>query len=199
MLKVGLSGGIGCGKSEASNCFKEHGVPVIDADLIAQQLTERNSPQLNAIVKAFGKQILNTDDSLNRKALRQLIFDHADKRKRLNAIIHPKVREHIVYRLEKLHAPYCVIVAPLLLETGMQNIVDCIVIMDCPIAMRIERIAKRDYCNVTEAKKIIASQYTRKKSLEAADIIVDNSKDKQHLKETIEKLHRKFLCRLDKK
>ena len=197
MLKVGLSGGIASGKSTVAKCFGELGVPVIDADEIARRLTVPGSAGLRAIAEAFGAKMLNRDGGLNRAALRQLAFADASARRRLNAILHPAIRDHMEKEIKKLHAPYCIIVIPLLIEAGMQDMVDCIVIVDCGEETQLQRIVARDHCDKAEAGKIIKSQHDRKKRLEVADIVVDNEGTMEHLKKQVDELHRALLHRAD--
>ncbi len=189
MLRIGLTGGIACGKSEATECFEKIGVPVIDADKISRQITRRGCRELDTIVECFGDKVLDQDGNLNRPFMRRLIFNDASAKEKLNAILHPAIRRRIEKELELLDAPYCVIAAPLLLEANMQDMVDRIITIDCPIETQVRRITERDRCGEAEAMKIINSQSDRNKRLEVSDIVVNNIRGPEYLKKRINELH----------
>ena len=192
VIRVGLSGGIGCGKSEAGAMFRAHGAPLIDADEIARELTRPGSPRLAEIVAAFGDDVLDRNGRLKRAYLRRLIFDDADARARLNAILHPAVRREIQRQtaaLDAAHA-YCVISVPLLVETGMDDLADVVVVIDCDERTRIARVMKRDGCDEGAARKIIAAQAARDERLQAAHVVLDNNRGLEELRRRIARLHR---------
>jgi len=195
VIRVGLSGGSGSGKSEANEVFRALGAPVVDADEIAHELTAPGRPELGEIAAAFGAGIINDDGALNRARLRQMIFSDDDARRRLNAILHPRIRRETERRVLALAADnaYCVICAPLLIEAGMTGLVDVVVIMDCDEETRVRRIVARDGVGAAQARSIIAAQAGAEQRLQAADIIIDNRAGREQLRQKIERLHRKLL------
>ena len=189
MLKVGLTGGIGCGKTTILELFKNLSVPVLDADVIAHQLVEKGQPALVEIAEAFGDDILTPDGSLDRSQLKEIIFSDRQKRRKLEAIIHPLVFKSIETQLKKINAPYCIICIPLLFETDKTNFVDRILVVDCPVEIQIERVKKRDKLPVKFIQTIIDSQVSRTYRLEKADDVIDNSAAEATLAERVKKLH----------
>ena len=191
MLKVALYGGAGSGKSTAAKLFSDFGVLVIDADIVARELTAPGSPQLEQIVAVFGSKIIK-NNQLNRALLRQIIFSDQEARMRLNNIMHPPIRREFKRRIEDMDAPYCVIVIPLLLEAQMMDLVDYVVVIDCPEQTQIERIVIRDGLSIDEATKIVSVQATRKQRLEVSNKVIDNSLDINHLKKQVYTLHKEW-------
>ena len=191
MLKVALYGGAGSGKSTAAKLFSDFGVLVIDADIVARKLTAPGSPQLEKIVVVFGSKIIK-NNQLNRALLRQIIFSDQEARMRLNNIMHPPIRREFKRRIEDMDAPYCVIVIPLLLEAQMMDLVDYVVVIDCPEQTQIERIVIRDGLSIDEATKIVSVQATRKQRLEVSNKVIDNSLDINHLKKQVYTLHKEW-------
>jgi len=191
MLRVALYGGAGSGKSTAAEMFAELGAPVIDADAVAKELTVPGSPQLAQIVAAFGAQIIR-DAQLDRALLRRLIFADKAARLRLNAIMHPPVYRQLKARLNRLQAPYCVVLMPLLLEVDMMDLFDCIVAIDCPQHLQIERLRKRDGLTAAAATQIINAQATREQRLEISDKVIDNSLDTHSMHRQILALNREW-------
>ena len=191
MLKVALYGGAGSGKSTAAKLFSDFGVLVIDADIVARELTAPGSPQLEQIVAVFGSKIIK-NNQLNRALLRQIIFSDKEARMRLNNIMHPPIRREFKRRIEDMDAPYCVIVIPLLLEAQMMDLVDYVVVIDCPEQTQIERIVIRDGLSIDEATKIVSVQATRKQRLEVSNKVIDNSLDINHLKKQVYTLHKEW-------
>ena len=161
MLKIGLTGGIGCGKTTTSTLFEQLNIPIIDADTIAHQLVEIGKPALSEIVLAFGSDIINIDGSLNRKKLSQLIFSDSLQKQKLEAILHPKIYQAIQTAVEALDSAYCIISIPLLFETNMIALVDRILVIDCPVESQIERVQKRDGLPLAQIQAIINSQVSR--------------------------------------
>lgn len=197
MLKVGLTGGIACGKSQAAEWFKKMNVPVIDADEISRRMTRRGTSELSRIVECFGDEVLDKNGNINRPFMRALIYNNPSARKQLNAILHPAIRKQIEQEVELLTTPYCVIVVPLLLEAGMQDMVDYIITIDCPIEMQVQRIIKRDQCNETDAMKIINSQLDRNKRMEVSDIVINNVGKVEDLQKKINELHTSLTRKTD--
>ncbi len=193
MLKIGLTGGIGCGKSTVANIFKHLKVPVIDADDIAHQLVAVGQPALARIELEYGPDILNKDGSLNRTRLRELVFSDAQQKQKLEAILHPLVYQAIQTELKQLNAPYCIICIPLLFETQMTHLVDRTLVVDCPVETQIERLQKRDNMTIASIQAIIDSQVNRAFRKAHADDLIDNSKTDDRLAEAVKKLHNFYL------
>lgn len=193
MYKIGLTGGIGCGKSTVSDLFKYHAVPVIDADEIAHALVAPGQPALGQISAAFGADYLNPDGSLHRSHLRDSIFKDTKKRSQLERIMHPLVYAQIELQLNQLSSPYAIVSIPLLIETGMQSLVDHILVVDCPIEIQINRVKSRNKLNDRQITAIINSQVSRTERLASADSIIDNTCDMNTLSKKISTLHNQFL------
>jgi len=195
MLKIGLTGGIGCGKTTVSKLFEQLNIPIIDADTIAHQLVEIGKPALSEIVLAFGSDIINIDGSLNRKKLSQLIFsDSLQKQKqKLEAILHPKIYQAIQTAVEALDSAYCIISIPLLFETNMIALVDRILVIDCPVESQIERVQKRDGLPLAQIQAIIDSQVSRTYRRTHAQDLIDTSIANDKLAETVKRLHNSYL------
>ncbi len=193
MLKIGLTGGIGCGKSTVAGLFAAKGVPVFDADEIARQLVEPGQPALIAIALEFGDSVLQ-DGRLDRAALRERIYADAAARQKLEAIIHPRVYQSLQERAEGLRHPYCVFAIPLLLETGKQDFVDRILVVDCLPEQQYERVRNRDGLDDAAIGHIIHAQAGREEKLAAADDIIKNVGTIEQLEEQVEKLHRTYLA-----
>ncbi len=193
MLKVGLTGGIGCGKSTVTRIFADLNVPVLDADEIAHRLVEKGQPALTQIQQEFGPAILNPDGSLNRKALRDRVFSDPKQKQKLESILHPLIYQTLQTELEQLTAPYCIISIPLLFETGMTHFVDRILVVDCPVETQIERVKVRDSLPIERIQSIIDSQVSRAFRKTKADDIIDNSDTDYRLAEQVKKLHNLYL------
>ncbi|GAB4268561.1 MAG: dephospho-CoA kinase [Methylomicrobium sp.] len=193
MLRIGLTGGIGSGKTTVSNLFAELNVPIIDADIIARRLVTPGKPALQAILETFGERVIAVDGSLNRAAMRQLIFDDTEKKQKLESILHPLIRCDIETELVALTAPYCLLCIPLLFETGMFELVDRILVVDCPVETQIQRVIERDRLDEKTIRAIIASQAPRKLRLSRADDVIDNSALDSALAEQVKKLHNLYL------
>jgi len=193
MLKIGLTGGIGSGKSTVAQFFKELGVPVIDADVIAHELVVPGTLAFKKIIAHFGNKILNPQGELDRKQLRELIFHDVKQRRWLENLLHPLVYQEINNRLKKIQAPYCILVIPLLLETKHEKFVDRVLVVDSKEAQQIKRITKRDKTTKQAVKAIIDSQISREQRLANADDVIYNDKSLANLKKQVQKLHEKYL------
>ncbi len=193
MLKVGLTGGIGSGKSTVARIFSDLNVPVLDADEIAHHLVEIGQPALTQIQQAFGLEILNSDGSLNRKELRDLVFTNSRQKQKLEAILHPLIYAVLNAELEQQSAPYCIISIPLLFETKMMHFVDRILVIDCPVQVQIERVTARDKLSLERIHSIINSQVSRAHRKEHADDLINNSGTDYRLAEQVKKLHNLYL------
>lgn len=188
-LKIGLTGGIGSGKSTACEIFSELGVPVIDADVIAHELVKPGMPAFNEIKIIFGTEIISSDGTLDRKIIRDKIFANEIDRKKLENILHPAVYEKISIQVKNINSKYCIISIPLLLETNASKTVDRILVIDVPRELQLERASNRDRTNKSDIDAIIDSQISRKDRLSAANDIVDNKGNINDLRKKICDLH----------
>jgi dephospho-CoA kinase len=193
MLVVALTGGIGSGKSAVSQHLESLGVPIIDADTLAHRMVEPGSPALEAIQEAFGDHLVDSDGALNRAALREIVFDHPEQRKRLEAILHPRIRAAMEAWLAQQAAPYAMLVIPLLFETNQTDIADRILVVDCDESLQIERVADRDGHDRKQIRKIIATQVDRESRLRGADDVIENNGSLEALIEATERMHRRYL------
>jgi len=197
MLKVGLTGGIGCGKTTVAKVFAQLNIPVVDADEIAHRLVEKGQPALDQIQQEFGTDILNPDGSLNRKKLSERIFSDLKQKQKLESILHPLIYKTMQSEIEQLNAPYCVICIPLLFETDMVHFVDRVLVVDCPVEMQIERVKNRDHLTIERIQSIINNQISRESRKEKADDLIDNSVANYRLAEQVKKLHNLYLSLSD--
>ncbi len=193
MLKIGLTGGIGCGKSTVAKVFSDLNIPTLDADEIAHRLVEKGQPALAQIRREFGIDILNPDGSLNRKNLRDRVFSDPKQKQKLESILHPLVYKTLQAELEQLIAPYCIMSIPLLLETDMAHFVDRILVIDCPVEIQIERVKIRDKLGIETIQSIINNQVSRAFRTAKADDLIDNSDTDYRLAEQVKKLHNLYL------
>lgn len=193
MLKIGLTGGIGSGKSSVCSLFAEYGVPIVDADVIARQLVEPGQPALETIAETLGRSLLNADGSLNRAQLRTRIFGDRQLKQQLEAILHPLIYARIAAVLAELDAIYAIVAIPLLVETGKTKIVDRVLLVDCPRDIQIQRVVTRDRVSESQAAAIIAAQADRQQRLNYADDVIDNSGAPSLLAEQVKSLHNSYL------
>lgn len=193
MLKIGLTGGIGCGKSTVTRLFTQLNVPVIDADDIAHQLVAVGQPALKLIQQQLGAASLNADGSLNRHYIRDLVFNDAAQKQKLEAILHPLVYQTIMAQLAVLDAPYCILSIPLLFETNKADFVDRVLVVDCPEEIQIERVQKRDHLTIERIQSIIDTQVSRAFRTAHAHDVIDNTKTTTELAQQVEKLHNLYL------
>lgn len=193
MFVVGLTGGIGSGKSAVSDRLMEKNIPVIDADVVAREVVTPGEPALAQIEVRFGSDILLSDGSLNRARLRETIF--ADERERvwLEQLLHPIIRERILEKLESLDCQYAVLSSPLLLETDQHLLVNHVVVVDASEGRQIERTSARDDVSEDQVRAIIAAQMLREDRLQRADTVVNNNGDQRELDERVVELHQQLL------
>jgi len=193
VIKVGLTGGIGSGKSTITDLFSQYNIPIIDADIIAHQLVEPGQPALLQLKQLFGKSIINNDDTLNRGHLRDLVFSDKEKKIQLEAILHPLVFQKMQSECDKQNSHYGILSIPLLIETKMTNFVDHILVVDCSVETQVERVRLRDKLPTERILSIISSQTSRETRLSYADNIIDNSNSASQLAEQVKKLHNHYL------
>ncbi len=195
MLVVGLTGGIGSGKSTVAARFAAHGTPILDADTIARALVEPGQPALDEIVAAFGTGVIDAGGALDRAGLRRRILADPGQRRRLEAILHPRIRADIHRRLAGLDAPYCLLAIPLLVETGREHYpVQRILVVDCPEALQRSRLRARKGWTEAEIDAMIAAQATREQRLMAADDVIVNDAGLDSLEGQVDALHRRYLA-----
>ncbi|AWH90567.1 dephospho-CoA kinase [Buchnera aphidicola (Melanaphis sacchari)] len=175
---VALTGGIGSGKTIISNSFKKQGIHIVDTDVIAKKIVEKNMEILNNIKKKFGKKILNLDNSINRILLRNHVFSNKNNKLWLENILHPKIYEESKKQIKSTKSCWCLWVVPLLLEKKLEKKVNRILLIDTPVKTQIKRIIKRDKINIREAKKIISYQFTRTQRISISDDIIFNKNKK---------------------
>lgn len=197
MFVTGLTGGIGSGKSAASERFAELGVTVVDADALAREVVAPGTPALDAISERFGLQVLLPDGQLDRGALRGIIFADAAQRDWLEQLTHPLVRELTYQRLQATRhddeAPYRILESPLLLETGGQHFVDRVLVIDCPRELQLARVMQRDGNEEAQVLRMLDAQMSRDARLALADDIIDNSGSLEDLHSAVESLHARYL------
>ncbi|PKL95798.1 MAG: dephospho-CoA kinase [Gammaproteobacteria bacterium HGW-Gammaproteobacteria-8] len=172
---VALTGGIASGKTAVSDAFAALGVPVIDTDRIAREVVAPGSPGLAEVLAAFGGSMRAPDGSLDRAALRQVIFTDADARSRLEAILHPRIAAEAHRRMKTVRYPYCILVVPLLVESGLFEDADRILVVDVPESVQIQRLMRRDAADRAQAEAALAAQISREQRLARADEVIDNS------------------------
>lgn len=193
MLRVGLTGGIGSGKSTVAALFARHGVSIIDTDEIARALAAPGEPAHREIVSAFGREVLGTTGEIDRVRLRKIVFGDTAERKRLEAIMHPYIRAETIAQIETSPGVYCLVVAPLLIEAGFTDLVDRILVMDANENLRLERTKARSGLSDTEVQGIMASQLGRQERLQKADDVITNNSDIAHLEREVARLHGTYL------
>jgi len=183
---VGLTGGIGSGKTTVSNMFLELGINIIDADVVAREVVQPNSPALNKIAQHFGQDILLADGQLNRSLLRSKIFANSDEKSWLNDLLHPLIRTNIITQLEQASGKYCILSAPLLFENQLHKMVQRSLVIDVSKQIQIARTCQRDNTNEAEVCAIINSQISREKRLALADDVLNNeSNDLSEVKQRV--------------
>jgi dephospho-CoA kinase len=192
-LVIGLTGGIGSGKSTVAGIFQQLGVPVIDADVIAHAMVVPGQPALEEIIEAFGPASVDASGALDRNRLRKLVFSDPEQRRRLEAILHPKIRREITTLTTNIQAPYCIVVIPLLLEAGQQDLVDRILVVDAGIGKQITRVTMRNGLPRHEITAIIAAQASRDSRLGAADEVISNDGSLDELANQVRTHHEKYL------
>ena len=194
MLTIGLTGGIGSGKSEVAGMFNQLGVPVIDADVIAHQLVEPGTEALSEITAAFGETILTSEGTLDRAKLAGIVFNKPDMKQQLETIIHPRVREQIkAYKDAHKNEPYIIVVIPLLLESGQRDLVDRVLVVNAEETVRIQRVQSRDGRREEQIRSIMRNQADDAQRRAAADDNIDNSGSLDDLMISVRKLHQQYI------
>jgi dephospho-CoA kinase len=195
MLRVGITGGIGSGKTALTDWLADKGIVIVDADLASRIIVAPGQPALREITDTFGSQYLQHDGQLDRAALRALVFSDEDKRRQLERITHPRIREELARQMDSAVSPYVVLSSPLLLESGQSTMVDLSVVVDVPEDTQIQRTMARDHNSRELVEGIMAAQLDRDTRISRADIVIDNSGSLDALHERGEILHQTLLAR----
>ncbi|ABS10066.1 dephospho-CoA kinase [Shewanella baltica] len=190
---VGLTGGIGSGKTTVANLFAAEGITLVDADIVAREVVAPGSKGLEAIVTHFGADILTAEGELDRAKLRQRIFSHPEEREWLNQLLHPMIRQEMLVQVEKATSAYVIMVVPLLFENGLDRLVNRTLVVDISPELQINRTVKRDNVDASQVNNIISSQCSRSEKLARADDIIDNQGEISTLKREVLALHQRYL------
>jgi len=194
MFTVGLTGGIGSGKSTVADLFSDLGVPVIDTDVIARELTVPGSAALDLIHSTFGDAVIRPDGSLDRVALRRIVFADVDARHRLEGILHPRIRQVVEQLRAGVNAPYVLVVIPLLVETGgYRDLLDRVLVVDCPEELQLARVIARNGLTRDEVLPILAAQASRAERLALADDVIVNTLAREVLRTEVVTLNQRYL------
>ena len=196
-LRVGLTGGIASGKTTVSNLFARLGVTIIDTDVIAREVVAPGTPLLAQVERDFGPGLIGPDGQLQRRKLRERVFADADARGRLEALLHPAIRAEVARQSAAALGRYHILVIPLLVEGQGRLAVDKVLVVDCPEDLQIRRLQARDGSSEAEARAILAAQTSRAMRLAAADDVIVNDGDANHLEAAVASLHKKY-CRANK-
>jgi len=191
-LTVGLTGGIGSGKSVVADAFASRGVDVTDTDRLAHALTAPGEPGHSAVLATFGPSFRRTDGTLDRAGLRRLVFTHPDARSALEAILHPLIRDAADREMARWTGPYGILVVPLLLERAGASRVDRVLVVDCPEDVQLRRVAARSALSDDEVRAIMATQLARPERLARADDVIDNSGPVTAIAPQVEALDRRY-------
>jgi dephospho-CoA kinase len=192
VLRIGLTGGIASGKTTVADLFAGFGATVIDTDWIAREVVAKGRPALKALVKALGREILDPDGALDRQRLRDRIFRDAATREIVEAILHPAIMSELIRQADAAPGPYQVFVIPLLVEGGHRELVDRVLVVDCPEELQVERLMRRDGETRENAARVLAAQATRAERLATADDVVTNDGDQANLVESVAGLDREY-------
>jgi dephospho-CoA kinase len=193
MLSIGLTGGIGSGKSTVAELFAQHGIDIIDTDLIARTVVEPGTKALAEIATHFGEEVLNSDHTLNRKILAKKIFDNLEEKSWLEKLLHPLIMKEVLAAKTKVTSPYCIVVIPLLIETLPNPTIDRILVVDSPKSLQISRTQARDQRSEAEITAIIATQATPEERRAAANELIINDRGLTELNQAVTELHHRYL------
>jgi dephospho-CoA kinase len=192
-LRIGLTGGIASGKTNVANFFADLGIPVIDTDVIARDVVAKGAPALAQIRADFGDAVFNDDGVLDRKAMRKLVFSDDSKRRQLEAILHPRIREAAVVQVQAVTDPYMIIVVPLLVESPMKALMDRVLVVDCSEDVQFKRLLARDTEDEAQARRMIAAQASRDERCAIADDVLLNDTDLDETRRQVDALHHRYL------
>jgi len=191
---VGLTGGIGSGKSTVARAFGSLGIGWVDADDVAREVVMPGEPALAAISERFGDAVLHADGTLNRAAMRSIVFEEPAERQWLESVTHPRVRERILVHLERLQrqSPYVLLVSPLLFESGQDKLVDCTIVVDVPVNLQLSRTLARDGVSESQVHAILAAQLPRDERLTKANDVIDNSGNHASMMQKVTQLDQRY-------
>ena len=198
MFVVGLTGGIGSGKSAATAIFEDLGIDVVDADLASREAVLPGSKALDQIQKKFGNEILLEDQSLNRARLREIIFDNSEDKTWLEQLLHPEIRHIIQSKLENSSSEYVILVSPLLFETDQHEFCNTTILIDSSLNSQVSRTSKRDSVSEDSVKKIISAQMSRDEKLKIAKIVINNDDSLEQLESNVKKVHENLIKEIAK-
>ncbi|MCE9679883.1 dephospho-CoA kinase [Shewanella sp. AS1] len=190
---VGLTGGIGSGKTTVANLFAELGIDLVDADIVSREVVAKGTPGLQKIVEHFGDEILLADGELNRSVLREKIFNTPSEREWLNNLLHPMIRQKMLNQLQKANSPYAILVVPLLFENGLDSLVNCTLVIDISPELQTKRTMERDGVSAQQVQNIMGSQASRAEKLAKADDVIDNQGTISELTSKVVSLHNKYI------
>ena len=193
-LRVALTGGVASGKTAVANAFAARGVPVIDTDMLAREVVRPGTPALAAVAAAFGEGVLLPNGELDRRSLREVIFADPERRRALEAILHPAIRAVLEARLATIEAPYTIIAIPLLAETGGRERFDRVLVVDVAPELQKSRLMSRDGDSAQQAEAILAAQASRPARLAIADDLIENAGTLAELDAAVERLHARYLA-----
>ena len=193
MFVVGVTGGIGSGKTAATDHFQSLGITIVDADLASRVIVEPGREALIRIEEHFGSGVIAADGTLDRRALRDIVFNNPDERKWLEQLTHPLIGQEIVQQIQASRSPYTILASPLLLESGQSRLAQRVLLIDVPESLQIERTTRRDDTTEAGVKAIMKAQMSREERRAKADDIIVNDQDLPHLHNEVEKLHQRYL------
>lgn len=194
MYIVGLTGGIGSGKTAASDYLAlSYGIEVVDADIVAREVVMQGQPALLAITQHFGQGVLLADGQLNRAILRDIVFNSPQERKILESITHPAIRERILHKLTASLSVYTLLVSPLLFESGQSKFAQRNLVIDCDASLQQQRASQRDNVSLQQIQQIMAAQLSREERLQRADDVVVNTGNLANLHQQLDHLHQRYL------
>lgn len=193
MLRIGLTGGIASGKSTVAEMFATLGAALVDTDQVAREVVAPGEPALEEVRRVFGAVAIDARGTLDRRALREIIFANADRRRELEAILHPRIRERTLALLDRARGPYVIAAVPLLVETGFAKHVARVLVVDCPVETQVERLMQRDHIDRTAAEAAIGAQADRAARLAAADDVIDAGGTRASTRQQVEKLNERYL------
>ena len=191
---VGVTGGIGSGKSAVCREFERYGIKVVDADIAAREVVVPGSEGLADVVAEFGQAVLNSDGTLNRGELREIVFQNADQRAKLEAILHPKIRKRIEQQLAESRSPYTLLCVPLMVERGNNYAINRLLVVDCDEETQIERVMQRDNLTRSQVLAIMSTQASREERLAQADDVIMNDGSVEDIADRVKPLHAKYLA-----
>jgi dephospho-CoA kinase len=193
-MVIGLTGGIGSGKTTVANVFAEYGIDLIDADIIARDVVAIGSVGLARITEKFGNRILLDDGNLDRSQLRTAIFSDPQLKNWLNQLLHPLIRDKMLADIDRATSPYCLLIVPLMIENNLQTLTDRLLVVDVDQQTQIMRTQQRDNVSLEQINNILAAQASRQQRLDAADDIICNNGDNQALLTQVAQLHLHYLA-----